>query len=249
MAAIDGHPVTLYVQQLVKLRSAGRTRRYEVLLRADTVDSSSHAKRPATCSTRAEDPASGGKLDRVVISELCQWLAMNRSQLEVDPAAFSVNLSTGALLDESFMGFVEKALRDARINPRQLGFEIRESAVPPVIRRTVARFLQFCETVGCHVVIDDFTFHSEVLPHAAPARGAHAEDRRLAHRGRAEGQGGAGAGGRHLAWLARAGHALRGQAHRIAHGAPVADGHRRGLRAGLPCWKARCPSPSWPRCG
>ncbi|MEO8316495.1 MAG: EAL domain-containing protein [Pseudomonadota bacterium] len=164
MASHDGLPVTLYVQQLVKLRSSGRTRRYEVLLRADTVDSGpAPQEAPRDMLDRAEDPASGGKLDRVVVSELCQWLSMNRSHLDVDPAAFSVNLSTGALMDESFMGFVEKALRDARMNPRLLGFEIRESQCrkyPDEARR----FMQFCEKVGCHVVIDDFTFHSEVLP-------------------------------------------------------------------------------------
>jgi EAL domain-containing protein (putative c-di-GMP-specific phosphodiesterase class I) len=163
-AAHEGQPVTLYVQQLVKLRSSGRTRRYEVLLRTDTVESSpAPQEAPRDMLDRAEDPASGGKLDRVVVSELCQWLTKNRSQLDVDPAAFSVNLSTGALLDESFMGFVEKALRDARMNPRLLGFEIREIQCRKYPEQAT-RFMQFCERTGCHVVIDDFTFHSEVLP-------------------------------------------------------------------------------------
>ncbi|MEO6081312.1 MAG: EAL domain-containing protein [Steroidobacteraceae bacterium] len=163
-AAHDGHGVTLYVQQLVKLRSSGRTRRYEVLLRADTVEPNpaSH-EAPRDMLDRAEDPASGGQLDRVVVSELCQWLTKNRAQLDVDPAAFSVNLSTGALLDDSFMAFVEKALRDAHMNPRLLGFEIREIQCRQHPEQAT-RFMQFCERIGCHVVIDDFTFHSEVLP-------------------------------------------------------------------------------------
>jgi EAL domain-containing protein (putative c-di-GMP-specific phosphodiesterase class I) len=164
VAEHDGQPVTLYVQQLVKLRSTGRTRRYEVLLRADTVDSApAPQEAPRDMLDRAEDPASGGKLDRVVVTELCQWLTSNRAQLDVDPAAFSVNLSTGALLDESFMGFVEKALRDARMNPRLLGFEIRENQCRKHPEAAL-RFLQFCEKAGCHVVIDDFTFHSDLLP-------------------------------------------------------------------------------------
>ncbi len=162
IAEHEGQPVTLFVQQLVKLRSTGRTRRYEVLLRADTVDSAPQ-EAPRDMLDRAEDPASGGKLDRVVVSELCQWLTRNRAQLDVDPAAFSVNLSTGALLDDSFMGFVEKSLRDARINPRLLGFEIREDQCRKHPEQAL-RFMQFCEKAGCHVVIDDFTFHSEVLP-------------------------------------------------------------------------------------
>jgi EAL domain-containing protein (putative c-di-GMP-specific phosphodiesterase class I) len=164
VASHDDQPVTLYVQQLVKLRSSGRTRRYEVLLRSDTTATGSFRQEaPRDMLNRAEDPTSGGKLDRVVVSELCQWLALNRSQLEVDPASFSVNLSTGALLDDVFMAFVEKSMKDTRMNPRLLGFEIRESQCRKH-PEAAARFMQFCDRVGCHVVIDDFTFHSEVLP-------------------------------------------------------------------------------------
>jgi EAL domain-containing protein (putative c-di-GMP-specific phosphodiesterase class I) len=161
-AELEGLPVTLFVQQLVSLRKAGRTRRYEVLLRADPTESPAVDEAPRDLLARAEDPASGGKLDRVVLHELFGWLARNHSQLDVDPAWFSVNLSSGALLDDTFAGYIEQALREVRINPRQLGFEIREVQC----RRhpaEVARFLALCERLGCHVIIDDFTFHSEVL--------------------------------------------------------------------------------------
>lgn len=162
-AAHEGQAVTLYVQQLVKLRSAGRTRRFEVLLRAETDAASTSQEAPREMLERAEDPASAGKLDRVIVAELCHWLTRNRAQLDVDPAAFSVNLSTGALLDETFTAFVEQALRDARMNPRLLGFEVREIQCR-THPEAAKRFMQFAERVGCHVVIDDFTFHSEVLP-------------------------------------------------------------------------------------
>ena len=160
-AQVDGTTVTLFVQQLLSLRSSSRTRRYEVLLRADSDVASAH-EAPRDLLDRAEDPASGGKLDRAVLTELFNWLAQNHQQLEVDPAWFSVNLSSGALLDPGFATFIEEAVRDARINPRQLGFEIREMQC----RRhpaEVTRFLQMCEQTGCHVIIDDFTFHSDVL--------------------------------------------------------------------------------------
>ena len=161
-AELEGLQVTLYVQQLLKLRSTGRTRRYEVLLRADTAESAPQ-EAPRDLIDRAEDPASGGALDRVVLGELCQWLSANRKQLEVDPAAFTVNLSTGALLSDSFHDFAEKALRAAHINPRLLGFEIREQQARQHFD-AVLRFVKFCERMGCHVAIDDFTFHSDVLP-------------------------------------------------------------------------------------
>ena len=161
-AELEGLQVTLYVQQLLKLRSTGRTRRYEVLLRADTAESAPQ-EAPRDLIDRAEDPASGGALDRVVLGELCQWLSANRKQLEVDPAAFTVNLSTGALLSDSFHDFAEKALRAAHINPRLLGFEIREQQARQHFD-AVLRFVKFCERMGCHVASDDFTFHSDVLP-------------------------------------------------------------------------------------
>lgn len=162
MAEHDGLAVTLYVQQLLKLRSTGRTRRYEVLLRTDSAESAP-SEAPKDLLARAEDPASGGRLDRVVLGELCAWLAANRAQLDVDPAAFTVNLSTGALLDESFMEFAEQAMRAAHVNPRLLGFEIREQQCRQHFD-AAQRFMRFCEKVGFQVVIDDFTFHSDVLP-------------------------------------------------------------------------------------
>ena len=161
-AELEGLPVTLYVQQLLKLRSTGRTRRYEVLLRADSAESAPQ-EAPRDLIDRAEDPASGGALDRVVLGELCQWLSANRKQLDVDPAAFTVNLSTGALLSDSFPEFAEKAVRAAHINPRLLGFEIREQQARQHYD-AVLRFVKSAERMGCHVAIDDFTFHSDVLP-------------------------------------------------------------------------------------
>jgi EAL domain-containing protein (putative c-di-GMP-specific phosphodiesterase class I) len=162
LAEHEGLAVTLYVQQLLRLRSTGRTRRYEVLLRADSAESAPQ-EAPRDMLDKAEDPASGGVLDRVVVGELSSWLSANRKQLDVDPAAFTVNLSTGALLNEPFLDFVEKAIKAAHINPRMLGFEIREAQCRQHLE-AVTRFVKFCERIGCQVAIDDFTFHSDVLP-------------------------------------------------------------------------------------
>ena len=59
--------VTLYVQQLLKLRSSGRTRRYEVLLRSDApMRHVGQRSARRTCWPAPSEPASGGKLDREV---------------------------------------------------------------------------------------------------------------------------------------------------------------------------------------
>jgi EAL domain-containing protein (putative c-di-GMP-specific phosphodiesterase class I) len=161
VTTFDGQTLTLYVQQLLKLGAAGRSRRYEVLLRSRN-SASGELELPRGLLAEAEGPDSGGKLDRAVLTELCRWLVINRAQFDVEPAAFSINMSTGALLDETFPAFVSQTLREASLNPRLLGFEIRENqcrAHPSAAEAFVAR----CEAIGCHVVLDDFTFNSEVL--------------------------------------------------------------------------------------
>ncbi len=152
--------LVLYVQQLLKLGAAGPTRRFEVLLRAR--EGAGEAVLPSEMIAAAEDPDSAGQLDRAVITELCRWLIRNRAQFEVEPAAFSINLSTGALLDGSFPDYLSRTVREMRLNPRLLGFEVREAqcrAHPGAVQR----FLDRCEEIGCHVVLDDFTFHPDVL--------------------------------------------------------------------------------------
>jgi EAL domain-containing protein (putative c-di-GMP-specific phosphodiesterase class I) len=156
----SGLRVTLYVQQLLKLRSTGRTRRYEVLLRADAPEMAQEA--PRDLIARAEDPSTGGKLDRTVLAELCNWLAKNRKHLDVDPASFTVNVSTGALLSDTFTEFCAQMLKEAHVNPRLIGFEIREAQCREHPAAAL-RFIQRCEKMGCQIVIDDFTFHSDVL--------------------------------------------------------------------------------------
>ncbi|MEP7312395.1 MAG: EAL domain-containing protein [Pseudomonadota bacterium] len=151
-------PITLYVQQLLKLRTSGRTRRYEVLLRAGASEQA-----PVDLLRKADEDDGRGLLDRQIVTQLVTWLTQNREQIEAEPASFSVNLSRSALLDPEFPPFVARALRAARLNPRILAFEIRESLCRQQLRET-ERFVRACEQMTCQVVIDDFTLHSDVLP-------------------------------------------------------------------------------------
>ena len=157
-----GKSLTLYVQQLLKLRSSGRTRRYEVLLRSNAEGDPS-VEAPRAVLDRADADDARGELDRRVLGELCRWLARHHEELEKDPATFSINLSAGAVRDPEFVDYALGLLRQARLNPRLLGFEIREG----LCRRypvEADRFVQAAEKAGCQIILDDFTFHSDVLP-------------------------------------------------------------------------------------
>jgi EAL domain-containing protein (putative c-di-GMP-specific phosphodiesterase class I) len=154
--------LVLYVQQLLKLRTSGRTRRYEVLLRSRSGGEVGNTA-PEELLRRADEIGSGGLIDRHVVTQLITWLERNRESLDADPVSFSVNLSTGALEDANFPEFIRSTLKAANLPARLLAFEIRESVCREQ-RADVERFIGACERMGCQVVIDDFTLHSDVLP-------------------------------------------------------------------------------------
>ncbi|MBV6415895.1 MAG: hypothetical protein CMLOHMNK_00418 [Steroidobacteraceae bacterium] len=156
--------VALHVQQLHKLRSGGRTRRYEVLLRAR-----SHPDADAMGDTVAQMLASQGTtstMDRYITGELISWLASHTDVWEREPASFSVNVALTTLTDDQFLRFVSNSLTESRVSPEIIGFEVPERAF--IEHRAFAeRFVKRCEELGCFLVLDDFTLHSDALPFLA----------------------------------------------------------------------------------
>lgn len=156
--------ITLHVQQLMKLRSGGRTRRYEVLVRAKPSAAGDGMDENLVKALSLRESA--GAIDRMVVAELAKWLKANPSVWNTDPASFSVNLSLGSLLDPSFSRFVTQCLQSSGVAPDTIGFEIPESSLLKH-RDAVAKFILECEKVGCYIVLDDFTMHQDVVPFLA----------------------------------------------------------------------------------
>lgn len=152
--------ISLHVQQLMKLRSGGRTRRYEVLVRAR--HSAAGAAMDETLVKALSLRESAAAIDRMVVAELANWLKANPGVWNSDPASFSINLSLGALLDPEFSRYVAQCLQSSGVAPDTIGFEIQEAAALRH-REDVARFIRECEKAGCYIVLDDFTMHSDAV--------------------------------------------------------------------------------------
>jgi len=152
--------LTLYVQELVKLRSNGRTRRYEVLARSRR-DAARNEAPAAFVAESANGPA-GAALDALVVQQLLGWLGRHPQILDGEPASFSINLSIGALQDTGFLESVAVALKAADVPPASIGFEITEFACVQCTPQ-VQQFLAACEKLGCFVVLDNFTFDSAAV--------------------------------------------------------------------------------------
>lgn len=156
--------IALHVQQLMKLRSGGRTRRYEVLVRSrGDADTAGMSEQLSKALAQRESAAA---IDRAVTSELVTWLKQNPAIWNSDPASFSINLSLGSLLDVNFTGFVAQLLHSSGVAPDTIGFEVPEKAFLKH-REACTAFLEACEKIGCYIVIDDFSMHSDVVPFLA----------------------------------------------------------------------------------
>jgi diguanylate cyclase len=144
---LDPSSIILDVQPFSKLRTGGRTRRYEVMPRI-----------PHRESNRA--PAA---MDGLALQRLLSWLGSNRAAWSLEPTSFSLNISISTLEDQRFPQHVASCLKTNGIAPDNLGFEIAEPLCTQY-RAQVERFISLCDKLGCFVVIDDFSFDSSVLP-------------------------------------------------------------------------------------
>ena len=131
----------------MKLRSGGQTRRFQIQARL--------SPRAAQC-----DPA---VLDLLIVQRVVGWLAAHRTVWNSQPTSFTINLSIATLEDERFAHKVSAELNAHGIAAETLGFEIAE-ALATQRRAQVERFIAQCDKLGTPVVIDDFSFDSQVLP-------------------------------------------------------------------------------------
>jgi EAL domain-containing protein (putative c-di-GMP-specific phosphodiesterase class I) len=156
-----GQIFELHVQQLVKLKGSGGTRRYEVLVRDATADNE-FGVAPERVVQDVHDPSANSDLDRIVVEQLTSWLGENRAVWEADPATFSVNVGMGTIADPKFASFVATALKNNKVPAKAIGFEITEKSCVEQVR-DVDVFVASCEKLGCHVVLDDFTLHHNAV--------------------------------------------------------------------------------------
>jgi EAL domain-containing protein (putative c-di-GMP-specific phosphodiesterase class I) len=146
-APVSDANLTLEVLPFAKLRAGGQTRRFQVVARI----SPREAQR---------DPAA---LDARILQRLLGWLAANRTAWNSQPTSFTVNLSIATLEDERSVQKIGAALNAHGIAAETLGFEIAE-ALCTQRRAQVERFITQCDKLGAWVVIEDFSFDSQVLP-------------------------------------------------------------------------------------
>jgi EAL domain-containing protein (putative c-di-GMP-specific phosphodiesterase class I) len=153
--------LTLFAQELIKLRSNGRTRRYEVLARSQR---DAHRNEvPAAFVADTARGKDGAALDFMVMERLLAWLGQHGEAIwDSEPASFSVNVSIGAIEDATFLQRVEQLLTQHSVPAEYVGFELSEFACVQH-KPAVQRFVETVENMGCFLVIDNFSMNSAVF--------------------------------------------------------------------------------------
>jgi len=146
-APVSDANLILEVLPFARLRAGGQTRRFQIVARGSPRGTQ---RLPAA-------------LDALVLQQLLGWLAAHRTEWNSQPTSFTVNLSIATLEDERFVHRIGAALNAHGIAAETLGFEIAE-ALCTQRRAQVERFITQCEKLGAWVVIEDFSFDSQVLP-------------------------------------------------------------------------------------
>jgi EAL domain-containing protein (putative c-di-GMP-specific phosphodiesterase class I) len=141
------------VQELTKLRTGGRTRRF----RAELHLVESAAEGEGSTTQRHEPQAHA-----LVLKQLLDWLRAHPERRDHDPLSIAIGLPLQALQNERLPALLTGTLEPAALEPDTLGFEIPEGAWL-THKAAVERLLAVCEKLGCFVALDDFSLDSGAL--------------------------------------------------------------------------------------
>jgi diguanylate cyclase (GGDEF)-like protein/PAS domain S-box-containing protein len=124
----------------------------EILLRM--LDRKGQVIEPAAFVAAAERYHLMTSIDRwVVETSFAALAAAERGQAR--PVLFAINLSGQSLSDQSFLAFVVSELDRHRVDPRQICFEITETAAISKLGSAMI-FLATLKAKGCRFILDDF---------------------------------------------------------------------------------------------
>jgi diguanylate cyclase (GGDEF)-like protein/PAS domain S-box-containing protein len=151
--ALSDNRLFLEAQPIVPLQSGGADPpHYELLVRMR--DDSGRAVPPGAFLPAVERSNLSVRYDRWIIMHALQWIARNPAALgRVD--RFFINLSRDSVADAETPAFVRRALAEAGVDPRRVGFEVAESVAIGNLTRA-NNLIGELRRLGCAFGLDDF---------------------------------------------------------------------------------------------
>jgi len=150
--ALENDRFVLFSQLIKPMREQNDSYCVELLLRLD--DGGIELVPPGAFLPAAERFGLMPSIDRWVVKRAFSWLSEKCKAL--DKLAFcTINLSGHTLSDEQFLEFVIHQLKQFRIAPEKVCFELTETAAVANLSRATA-FIRELGSIGCRFALDDF---------------------------------------------------------------------------------------------
>jgi diguanylate cyclase (GGDEF)-like protein/PAS domain S-box-containing protein len=150
--ALEEDRFLLYCQPIASVRSERHcVNHYEILLRLQ--DEGGKIIPPGAFIPAAERYNLMPQIDRWVIRETLALLAHRMSG--ANPIVVAINVSGQSLGESSFLGFVIDAIDNSGVSPKQVCFEITETAAIANLQRAI-QFISILRGMGCVFALDDF---------------------------------------------------------------------------------------------
>ena len=151
-AALENDRFLLYYQKVQPLTQNDGSNYYEFLLRM--VNESGEIVAPMAFIPAAERFGTMATIDRWVIQRVLGWLNKKTGKIRNNDV-YSINLSGQSLCDDGFLQFCINELDQSRIDPKQICFEITETAA--ISNWSHAnQFVSALKSRGCQFALDDF---------------------------------------------------------------------------------------------
>ncbi|MBT8132954.1 MAG: EAL domain-containing protein [Gammaproteobacteria bacterium] len=148
--ALEEGRFQLYFQEIISLR--GHEQAFimhgEVLLRM--IDKEGNIVSPNQFLPAAERYNMATLIDEWVVDRSIQWLASRKEKVLI-----SINLSGMSISNRDFLNFVVSRIKQNKVNPELLCFEITETAAINNLG-TAIHFMNVLKKLGCSFALDDF---------------------------------------------------------------------------------------------
>ena len=142
---------SLYAQKIVSTNNTAETSHYEILIRL--TDANGEAVSPGQFIPCAERYGLISAIDTWVIDNTFRWIEQNRAFAK--ELSFSINVSGSSIGKDRFLKHVVRQLKQFKIAPKSICFEITETAVVEN-RLKAQQFIATLREMGCRFAIDDF---------------------------------------------------------------------------------------------
>lgn len=143
--AIKDNRFTLFYQPIIKVR--GQIMHYEALIRM--FDEKNAVIPPNLFIPVAERFGLMSQIDRWVVRNVIRTLEKNQY------ISVFINLSGQSLGDKALLSFIEESIKNSKIEPANLGFEITETSAIRDLSQS-EKWIRRIKQLGCKFALDDF---------------------------------------------------------------------------------------------